>query len=235
MPRFDRLSTVGEIVSSHPASARLFEQYGIDYCCRGKQNLAEACQLKGIDAGQLLTELATVMRSNEVEKTADLNEIPLSTLADHIEDAHHSFLRRELPRLQTLVDKVATAHGQQDPRLEQMRHVVTELAEELSCHMIKEERILFPSIRELEQTGAAREGCGLEKPIRQMEVEHAQVAAALEDLRSLTDGYTPPHWACTTYRVLLEALHELEQDLHRQIHKENCILFPRAMALMAKQ
>jgi regulator of cell morphogenesis and NO signaling len=64
-----------------------------------------------------------------------------------------------------------------------------------------------------------------------MEHEHDGAGSALERLRELTDGYIPPSWACNTYRALLDALAHLERDMHRHIHKENSVLFPRALAM----
>jgi regulator of cell morphogenesis and NO signaling len=64
-----------------------------------------------------------------------------------------------------------------------------------------------------------------------MESEHSQAGAALERLRELTDGFTPPDGACNTYHAMLDAIAQLERDLHLHIHKENNVLFPRALEM----
>jgi regulator of cell morphogenesis and NO signaling len=64
-----------------------------------------------------------------------------------------------------------------------------------------------------------------------MEREHAGACDALEEIRNLTGGYTPPDYACATVRALYDGLRALEKDLHIHIHLENNILFPRAIAL----
>ena len=97
--------------------------------------------------------------------------------------------------------------------------------------MFKEEAILFPAIRAIE-AGVDPAGfpCGsLEAPITEMEHEHDQAGDALKGMRRLTAGFTPPEEACMSYRAILEGLAGIESDMHVHVHKENSILFPRAL------
>lgn len=163
----------------------------------------------------------------------DTATMPLSELADHIEQTHHVYLRSEFPRLDEVTQKVASVHGDKDPRLHQVRDTFLALAGELSNHMMKEEQILFPMLRQLAASDETpRFHCGmLANPIGQMEMEHEQADSALVRLRELTDGFAIPDWACNSYRDLLDALEHFEQDLHEHIHKENNVLFPRALEM----
>ena len=52
-------------------------------------------------------------------------------------------------------------------------------------------------------------------------------------MNELTAGFEPPDDACNTYRVMLDALAQLQRDTHQHVHKENNILFPRALELEA--
>lgn len=225
--------TVGELVRERPGRARVFEDLGIDYCCGGKKPLAEACAKKGHDIDQVLASIREVDASGSAEDATDYVSMPLDELADHIVATHHAFLVRELPRLQEMSAKVARVHGDKDGRLIELAAAVNALADELSSHMMKEERILFPVIRQLAQTDSLppMPFGTLANPIRAMEAEHDTAGSGLEDMRRLSDAYTPPDWACNTYRALLDGLHELELDLHQHIHKENNILFPRSLAI----
>ncbi len=226
--------TVGAIVSQKPGLARVFEKLGIDYCCGGKIPLEEACRDKALDLEEvrgLLVEGEQQIDSEPVE--IDAAAMSLTELADHIVATHHAYLRSEFPRLQEMAEKVASVHGEHDPRLLKVRDTFVGLVLELSNHMMKEENILFPMIRQLD-AGADNPAshCGtIAAPINMMESEHAQAGAALAALQQLTDNHTPPEWACNTYRALLDGLLRFEQDLHRHIHKENNILFPRAIQL----
>ena len=232
--KFTITETVGSIVAQQPALSRVFEQAGIDYCCGGKIPLDQACQKKGIDPQQLLN---TLEKAAAVAGPADVDAAAMSLtgLVDHIESSHHAYLKSELPRLDAMTQKVATVHGEHDARLAQIRDTYAGLAAEMTSHMMKEEQILFPMVRQLEASPTLPAfHCGsLANPIRQMELEHDQAGSALAKMRELSDRFTPPDWACNTYRAMLDAIAHLEHDLHQHVHKENNILFPRAIAFEA--
>jgi len=231
--KFKITDQVGSIVTKWPAASRVFEQAGIDYCCGGKIPLDQACRNQGIELQPFLAGLEELAAAAGTEPVVNSTALTLTALADHIEATHHAYLRTELPRLCTLTTKVASVHGDKDVRLAAVRDTLAALAAEMSQHMMKEEQILFPMIRQLE----ARQSipafhCGsLANPIGRMELEHDQAGAALAQFRALTDGFNPPEWACNIYRAMLDALAGLEHDLHQHVHKENNILFPRAIAL----
>ena len=224
--------TVADLVTERPARSRVFERHGLDYCCGGGEPLAAACAKRGIDAEAVAEELAAA----DAETDADAGEIDwsrrsLTELVDHIEQTHHAYLRRELPRLGQLLDKVAEAHGSAHPWTRDLRQTLRDLAAELRAHMGKEEQILFPWIRSLESgtdASSPSSGHGIDAPIRVMEEEHRAAARALERLRERSGGYVAPADACGTFRAALDGLAELEGDMHRHIHKENHVLFPRA-------
>ena len=233
MSTFKVEDTVGEVVARRPALARVFEQAGIDYCCGGKKTVEGACREKGLNPAAFLGRLEEASVSTRDESAVDAAAMSLAELADHIERTHHAYLHSEFPRLDAMTEKVASVHGDKDRRLRELRETFVALAEELSSHMMKEEHILFPMIRQLEASSRTPVfHCGtLANPIRQMELEHDQAGSALERLRDLTGGFTPPEWACNTYRALLDALAHLERDMHQHIHKENNVLFPRALKM----
>lgn len=223
--------TVGELVAAQPSRSRVFEAFHIDYCCGGKRSLKEACEKKGVTPDTILEALARVDQSRPATSGVDVTHMPLDELCDHIVERHHDYLRRELPRLQAMADKVAKVHGDRDARLEGVADTLRTLAEELTLHTLKEERMLFPVIRELSRSqGLPFMPFGtLANPIHAMESEHDDAGGGLARLAELTDDYTPPEWACNTYQALLDGLHDLELDLHEHIHKENNGLFPRAL------
>lgn len=223
-------TTVGQIVADHPALARVFERLGIDYCCGGKKTLREAAAARGLDPNTLVATL-TAAASDGDAPASDPASMSLTALADHIEQTHHAYLRRELPRLETLAQKVAAVHGQGHAELLELRQVLAAFIAEIASHMAKEEQILFPIIRRIEAAeGPVVNHCGtIANPIRVMEMEHASAGDALGQMRQLTTGFTPPADACNSWRVLLDGLRQLEADMHQHVHKENNILFPRAL------
>lgn len=230
--------TVADLVRERIGRSRVFEKFGIDFCCGGNQPLTEACRRAGVDLGTVCRELEQADAA-PVGDEPDWTHTSLGELVEDIVARHHAYLRTELPRITGLFNRVVAAHAEHDPRLSHAARVFASLQQELMAHMGKEEQVLFPIVREMERAavrgaGLPRFHCGsVNNPIGVMEDEHRFAGEALASLRQLTDGFTPPATACDTYRALLAALAELETDLHRHIHKENNILFPRAAALEA--
>ncbi len=231
MSTFQLHNTVGELVAQKPALSRVFEQAGIDYCCGGKKTLSEVSQKKGIDPQALIATLEEFASSSTETAAIPPALMTLTELANHIEQTHHAYLKAELPRLDMMTNKVAAVHGEHNERLYDIRQTFLALAQEMSSHMMKEEQILFPMIRQMELgASTAASHCGsVANPIRQMEAEHDQAGDALEKIQNLTDNYVPPDWACNTYRAMLDALSYLQKDMHQHVHKENNVLFPRAI------
>jgi regulator of cell morphogenesis and NO signaling len=214
---------VGQLAAEHPLATRVFARHGIDFCCGGGRTLGEVCAEKGLDGAAVLAEIRTeIETSSESEERWD--QAPLSDVIEHILYAYHRPLREELPRLESMAHKVLEVHGEKDPeRLSELLSVFRGLRFELDEHMQKEEEILFPIIKRGQ--GASADG-----PIAMMEHEHNSAAAALRRLRQLTDDYQVPAQACNTWRALWHGLAALEESLHRHIHMENNILFPRALS-----
>jgi regulator of cell morphogenesis and NO signaling len=117
--------------------------------------------------------------------------------------------------------------------LVEVARVFAELKAEMDAHVMKEERVLFPLCRQLDiAVELPAMHCGsVGNPIHVMIEEHEHAGDALARIRTLTDNYSCPPDACNTYRALFDALDHLEHDLHEHVHKENNILFPRAMRL----
>jgi len=232
MINVDSQTTVRDIVLENPQAAQVFESFGIDYCCGGKRPLEQACRQANVTVDTVLE----VLRRPAAEEISDdrWNTASLGELADHIAGAHHAFVREQSPRLTALAQKVRARHGTSHPELSRIEEVFGELASELVLHMLKEEQVLFPTIKRLETTRSTGEGmgfCGIEFPIQRMMAEHDDAAEALSAIRSLTSAFQPPAEACASFRALYQGLADFERDLHRHTHLENNILFPRALEM----
>lgn len=229
--------TVGDVVARSPVLSRVFDEAGIDYCCGGKKTLDQVCREMGLDSQAFLATLEESALEPAGESDIDTAAMSLTELVDHIQQTHHTYLRAEFPRLEQMTAKVASVHGERNSRLHPVKETFFALRAELSSHMMREEQILFPMVRELDASETTPTfHCGsLINPIRQMESEHDHAGSALENLRDLTDGYIPPDWACNTYRAMLDALGRLEHDLHLHIHKENNVLFLRAIEMESEK
>lgn len=227
-PILDR--TVGELVAERPGRSRVFQTYGIDFCCQGGKTLREACERKSVAADEVVAELEAEA-AGPADTVANPAELPVNELCAYIVETHHAFLRRELPRLHAMAQRVAHVHGGHTPSLVEVFEVYTMMAEELTSHMMKEEQILFPAIEALCRGESS--GLPLDGPIACMIHEHDDAGNALARLRELTNGFQPPAEACNTYRALFAGLEDMEQDLHRHIHLENAVVFPTARSMVA--
>ena len=230
--------TVREIALAQPTSIRVFEQYGIDYCCGGRKPLTEACASRSLEVDAVIAALEAAAAGAD-EPVSDLAGKSLTGLSAHIVATHHEYVRRELPRLAALAQKVVNRHGETHPELPVIQATLTRLGAELTQHLEKEEIVLFPYIARLERAvaeGEARpQGCfgTVSNPIAMMTREHDAAGLLLEVIRTKSSNFTTPEGACPTYHAFYDGLREFEQDLHQHIHLENNLLFPRAVELEA--
>jgi regulator of cell morphogenesis and NO signaling len=217
----DPFRTVAELVLEQPSRARVFEELGIDYCCGGRTALAEACDARGLAVEEAVAALDAAADAPTGER--DWSTAPLPELCDHIVSEHHERLRRELPRLDGLLEKVVRAHAEERPSVVELRDTFTSLRRELEEHLAAEEEELFPLVRAGGPYDAAQ--------VHELEHDHEWAGTALARMRRLTGGYDLEQALCNTHRATLDGLHELELDLHQHIHEENNVLFPRALAV----
>lgn len=228
-------TTVRDIALEQPASIRVFERFGIDYCCGGRRPLAEACQERSIEPQAVLDAIQQATVGGE--STPAWTQAKLEDICNHIVEAHHDYIRAELPRLEMLAQKVVSRHGTTHPELEPIQQLIGSLGEDLLEHIGKEEMVLFPFITKLERNltncGPRPLGCfgAVRNPIRMMIAEHETAGEAVARMRQLSHGFTPPEGACPTYRGFYQTLEDFEKDLHQHVHLENNILFPRAIEL----
>lgn len=233
---YDATKTVREFAVQVPQAVRLFEKLGIDYCCGGGKPLTEACTQAQLPVNEVLRQLEESAKTIAVE--SDWSKASLSEVMDYIVTKHHTFVKQELPRLEQLLKKVASKHSEKHPELKQVQDIFYCLRDELTSHLMKEETVLFPYVKELEQSGNKRRPSScfgtVRNPIHMMEIEHDSAGDALKELRKITAGYVAPEEGCFSYQTLYQGFAEFEADLHQHIHMENNILHPRAIELEAR-
>ncbi len=228
-------TTLRSIALEHPATIPVFEHFQMDYCCGGNRPLGEVCTEKCIAAEMVLAALHEAVDRRPAED--DLSGATSAELIRHIVATHHAFVRSELPRLKKMAGKVAAKHGPIHVEATFIERNLEQLAEELLFHLDKEERVLFPYIEQLERSKVENavppSTCfgSVESPIRQMIAEHEGAAGLLQEMHAATRGFTPWAGACPTTAGLYYGLKAFERDLHRHVHLENNLLFPRAIAM----
>jgi regulator of cell morphogenesis and NO signaling len=213
-------STLADLATTHPAASRVFQRFGLDYCCGGRKPLEDVCRSKGLDAATVLAAI------EDAERVTDLprwDSAPLPALIRFIVDRYHNALRVELPELVTLAERVEARHADKASTPWGLAAHLQMVHASVLDHLAKEEQILFPMI-------AAGHGARALGPVRVMEEEHEDHSRNLLQIRLLTNNLTPPDEACPTWRALYLRLTELESELFDHIHLENNVLFPRALA-----
>jgi len=228
--------TLGQIAAKDLRKAQVFKKYGLDFCCGGKKTVKEACLEKGLDVTRIEQELQQADRMPS-SRPLPYNEWEPGFLADYIVNTHHSYVRKTLPDIRAYAEKVMRVHGKNHPELMQVRLQVEEIFNEMSAHMIKEERVLFPYIKEISSLKAgttapqAMHFGTIENPVSVMEADHELVGETMAAIRKATNGFALPEDACASYNLLYRMLAEFEEDLHLHVHLENNILFPRAIEM----
>ena len=230
-------TVVRDIAVEYPAAIPVLERFGIDYCCGGKHTLAEACTKGDVSLAPVLDELER-QRPDAIAPEAQWQKAPFKEMTDYIVRKHHDFTREQITLIGDLMKKVERRHGTEHPEVIEIGKVFAMISSELTHHFFCEENILFPYIGKMEASQQAMLPPvfgSVEQPITRMMMDHDQAGEELRELRNLTNNYTPPPAACTTWRALYRALEDLELDLHQHIHLENNILFHRALALNNKK
>lgn len=226
--------SIGEIVANDFRTTDVFRKFKIDFCCGGKKTLSQVCIDKKIDIKIIQCELNNLDFAPRMA-SQNYNDWPLDFLADYITNTHHNYVKSCLPAILEYSLKVANVHGDEHEEVIAINDLFKEVAEELTAHMMKEETILFPYIKQLVyEKHLADSSCAfgtIKNPIRMMEHEHDVVGNMLKTIAELSDNYTAPSDACITYKLLYQKLKEFEDDLHQHIHLENNILFPKSISL----
>ena len=225
---YNENSNIGEVVAKDYKTAIVFKSHKIDFCCNGNRTISDAAAKKKIDIQVLMEELNNISTTKS-DSGIDFNSWPVDLLADYIERIHHKYVEEKLPVLIQLLGKLRKVHGANHAELYRVYELFEGAALDLTQHMKKEEMILFPFARLVGKSKKEENQAfdNVENPVNVMMHEHENEGDRFREIRSLTNDYTPPADGCTTYRVAFSLLEEFEDDLHKHIHLENNILFPK--------
>jgi regulator of cell morphogenesis and NO signaling len=229
--------TIGEIVTKDYRKAQAFKKLGIDFCCGGKKTIAEVGAQKGISLQKINEELEAVEHSGNISGELDYDKLPIDFLSDYVINTHHQYCRENIPFITELAQKVARVHGDSHPELTRVKDIFVRVGSDLSQHMMKEENIVFPyvkeliSVRKLGGKLTEKPFGNVSNPIKAMDMEHEQAGKDLAEISKITSDYTLPADACNSYTILYKKLEEFENDLHKHVHLESNIIFPKAIKL----
>lgn len=236
MKQKDESRTVGEFVAGDYRTAKVFERYGIDFCCGGKVALSAVCREKGVDPAAILEEIETV-KSEPLERSHDFAAWGVSFLADYIVTVHHGYLNENTSQIAVYAHKIAEVHGAAHPEVIEIAGIFDRIAADMEAHLREEEEVLFPVVKRIEaakKKGIASKASDaevLKVSLARLDREHNAIGDAIHAIRDLSHGYTIPADVCNTFALTYRMLKEFEDDLHKHVHLENNILFPKAARL----
>jgi regulator of cell morphogenesis and NO signaling len=222
-----KTKTIAEIVSNDISTASVFKKYKLDFCCGGGKTVENACKKENINIDDVVNDL---LNNNPKKEAPNLNFKDWSAefLADYIVYVHHTYIKQNLSIISEFADKVANVHGQHEPKTIEIAQIFSTISSELTSHMGKEEFILFPAIK------AKADNPNFEfdeKTLSLVKEEHEEVGTMIKKIQELSSDFTPPEWACNTFKALYFKLEEFTNDLYQHIHLENNILFPKVKNL----
>lgn len=229
-------SIIGEIVAHNYRYASLFKIFDIDYCCNGNKTIEEAAKEKNLDVSEFVEQLIFSLGISNQDELL-FNKWPIDQLAEHIEKKHHRFVEKSISELKPYLEKICKVHGAEHPELFEINSLFNKAAAELTAHMKREELVLFPYIKKMNQSANNGEKIkqahfgSIENPIEMMKHDHTEEGERFRKIKTLSNGYVAPQDACNTYKVTFALLKEFEDDLHLHIHLENNILFPKAIKM----
>ena len=225
--------TIGEIVAEDYRTAKVFEAHGIDFCCGGNVALRVTCKEKEIDIA-LLTEELEALKSEPVERSQNFSAWELSFLADYIVNVHHGYITENIEKINTYTRKIADVHGANHPEVIEIASIFSKIAIDLIVHLKEEEEHFFPALKRVDShkktgtTPATKDVATIKLSLKKLTEEHEKIGDAIHKIRHLAGGYTMPDNVCNTFVVTYQNLKEFEDDLHKHVHLENNILFPKA-------
>ena len=228
--------TVGEFVAADYRTARVFEKYGIDFCCGGNVPLLTACREKGIDPAAIQREIEAA-QSEPPERSQNYAAWELPFLSDYIINTHHGYLNENTGQIAVYADKIAAVHGARHPEVVEIAGIFARIATDMAAHLREEEEVLFPAIKRIDAAGKAgtppeaKDVETLRASLAKLKQEHDEIGDAVHTIRRLAKGYAIPDDVCNTFAVTYRKLKEFEDDLHKHVHLENNILFPKAAKL----
>lgn len=225
-----QINAIGEIARQNANTISVFRKYGIDFYCKGKNLLADACALSHCDLQKVSEELQAAV-SNDTDDARNFNNMSLEKLISHIVSAHHQYVNVSVPEISFLFKAVLDASETNNPEMKRINDLFRQLANDMKQHMQKEELALFPYIQKLELGQVLPAGSSVKSLITVVEFEHDTSGIIISQINRLCNNYSTPESASPTFRSLFTKLSEFEADLIMHIHVENNVLHTKAIEL----
>ena len=229
-------NTVAEVVTKNMGADHVFSKYKIDFCCEGGVSLEDACKKNNVEFETVKLEIESI--KNIIVGNSDFAEMDLTKAVEHSINIHHKYLNESIAELAPLTAKVAHVHGQDHKEVIEINMLFSKIVSELSEQIALEKNVLFPFVSKFQEQEKSETGNDakvsniLEHSVKNIEKVYVMVGDAFKSISKLSSNYVVPEEACNSYRFLYEKLEEFEHELHKYIHFEKNILFPKLLKLV---
>src|SRR5580765_5807316 len=108
--------SLAQIVNSNHQAASVFEKYHLDFCCKGKRSLEQACSEQQLAISEVTADLKNIFTKDH-HVSIDFEKMDLIQLADYIVQTHHAYVKNEMTQIYAYLHKVYSKHGERYPEL----------------------------------------------------------------------------------------------------------------------
>ncbi len=224
--------SIGEIARYNPNSIAVFRKYGIDFYCKSKCLLGEACVASGCAESAVLEELAAT--SSEISGNQNFNDWSIDALIEYIIANHHQYVNKTVPEIAGLFKAVLSDSSVQSAELTRVSEIFRLLGNDMKQHMQKEELGLFPAMKKLEAirlNETNTNSASIQSLISVVEMEHDTSGIMLKQIGGLFDRIASDDHLSDDLTLLIAKMKEFESDLIMHIHVENNVLHKKAVEL----
>lgn len=225
---------LSDVINLNVRAIAVFDKYNFDYCFNGNRSIQDACKEKNLDISILINELKEISDEFQLDK---FSEWWLDFLIDYILNNHHQYIHKMIPVISDFSEKISDKYGEKYSELKSIAKIFSVVYKDLKQHMLKEEQILFPYIKQLVSLNIAGNKSEkpyfgmIDNPIKMMESEHKNALDEFDKLKKLTNNFISPENSDEPLTNFFNKLRDFGKDLHVHIHQENNILFPKSIAL----
>jgi len=228
---------IGQVAAEDFRTCLVFEKCRIDYFNHGKQVLKEAAVGVGLESSVLIRDIEKAKESTP-EADTDFNSWDLDKLAEYIVKVHHKYADQQIAIIKPHLEKLLTSGNSNHSGLSEIKSLFGVISGEIAVHQKKEELILFPYIRKMADAFRNNKAFvrppmtkSAERPVDMLTHEHTKQGEDYKRIVELTKDYFIPSGADEDYKELIKLLKEFEANLHKHLHLENNILFPKAIIM----
>lgn len=230
-------NTIRELIENNLMYSLLSDKLDVRNTDRDK-TFAQVCKEKKLNS-DFFGKIISTYDDTQNFPFAELQNCCLNELLGYLKLSHKFYLQRKLPEIELTAMQVFRKFSDVHPLLSYLCVFFSEYKEQLTGHILYEEKVLFPYIDNL-----LRIDCSGTKPeeilsvlnqfsTREFITNHSDVEEELQSVRKAILNYTSSTGWPLPFRMLLRQLYYFEIELNKHALIEDEILIPKVIELEA--